>query len=195
MKEQRLKAAIAAIDSANAADPNLEEVGGVERPAALLYGERMSAALAELNPAADELLRLAARAQHVRRWTVPRSNYPMDRAGYLRWRNHLKGVHAEIAGKIMAHCGYDVAEIARVQSLLRKEKLKRDADAQALEDTACLVFLRHYALSFAEKHAEEKMVTILRKTWVKMSETGRRAALGLDLPKELRTLIEAALAA
>ena len=111
----------------------------------------MTAALGRLYPDASEALQLAARAQHIRRWTVPRASYPMDRAGYLRWRKDLKRKHAEWAGDILADCGYAEDEIARVGSLIRKENLKRDAEAQALEDVASIVFLEHYAADFARQ--------------------------------------------
>jgi hypothetical protein len=184
---------MAEIDAANASDPNLVTDSGATRPAEVVYGERMSAVLARLYPAAGELLKIAARAQHIKRWTVPRSRYPMDRAGYLRWRNDLKRLHADLAGEIMERNGYAVDDVARVRALIRKENLKRDPEAQALEDTACIVFLEYYAPDFAEKHDDAKMVTILRKTWVKMSSAGQSAALALPLPQKLRGLIDAAL--
>lgn len=195
MNSIRFKQAIAEIDAANATDPHALSESGTERPAALVYGERMSYVLERLYPDASELLKLAARAQHIKRWTVPRNAYPMDRPGYLHWRNHLKRLHAELAREIMSRCGYDQAEIARVQSLLRKENFKRDPEGQALEDTACIVFLEHYAEEFATKHDDEKMITILRKTWVKMSDKGREAALALPLSERMRALVRSALAA
>jgi hypothetical protein len=78
--------AISRIDAANAEDPNTILVDGAERPAELVYSERMSLTLARLVPEASEALRLAARAQHLRRWTIPRDTFSMDRAGYHRWR-------------------------------------------------------------------------------------------------------------
>jgi hypothetical protein len=186
--------AIARIDAANAEDPNRVRVDGAERPAELVYAERMSEALAQLHPEAPEELRLAARAQHIRRWTVPRASYPAGRAGYHRWRNDLKRRHADWTGAILAEAGYGANEIARVGALIRKEDLKSDAWAQALEDVACLVFLRHYADAFAVKHERAKVIDILRKTWGKMSEEGRRAALCLPLSPALRARLEGALA-
>jgi hypothetical protein len=195
MNSDRFKQVIAQIDAANARDPNRLGDNAAERPAALVYGERMSAVLERLYPDASELLKLAARAQHIQRWTVPRSNYPMDRPGYLQWRNHLKRLHADLAGDIMGRGGYSAAEIARVQSLLRKENFKRDPEGQALEDTACIVFLEYYADEFAAKHDDGKMITILRKTWIKMSDTGREAAMALSFSEKMRGLIGSALAA
>lgn len=190
----RLNAAAAGIDAANSADPNHVLVDGAEYPAELIYGQRMSAMLARVYPDASEALRLAARAQHIRRWEVPRSTYPMDRPGYLRWRKDLGRKHAEWAGSILADCGYEADEIARVGSLIRKENLRRDAEAQAVEDVAALVFLAYYAEDFAAKHEPEKVVTILAKTLAKMSEHGKTSAATLDLPPAIVGALEAAAA-
>jgi hypothetical protein len=190
----RLSTAIAEIDAANSADPNRVRLDGAEVPAELVYGQRMSAMLARVYPEASEALSLAVRAQHIRRWEIPRATYPMDRAGYLRWRKELGRKHAEWAGEILSACGYTAEEIARVGSLLRKENLRRDAETQALEDVAALVFLAHYAEDFAAKHPPEKVVTILAKTLAKMSEHGKQAAAGLELPPAVRHALETAVA-
>lgn len=189
----RFDEAIACIDAANAEDPTLVSVDGQSRPAELVYGERMTSALARLRPDASEIMRLAARAQHIRRWTVPRSSYPNDRAGYLRWRNVLKRKHAEWAGEIMAACGYSEAEVARAGSLIRKENLKGDPDAAAIEDAASIVFLEHYAEEFAGKHEAEKVVDILAKTLAKMSPAGREVAMKAELPAPVRALVMGAI--
>lgn len=190
----RLAKAIAAIDAANAEDPTQVVVAGEPRPAELVYGERMTAALHDLHPDAGESLQLATRAQHIRRWSVPRSSYPMDRTGYLRWRTDLKRKHADMAGAIMKSCGYADDEVARVGALIRKERLKHDAEAQALEDVACIVFLEHYIDEFAAKHDDDKLISILRKTWVKMSPHGHAAALRLPLSPRVAALVGRALA-
>ena len=196
--QSRFDAAIAAFDEANGEDPNLVVDHGATYPKELLYARQMTRWLDRLVPDASEALRLAARCQHIRRWKIPRGDYPMDRAGYLKWRTELKHFHARLAGEILAHVGYDdgtIADgtIARVQSLLRKEKLKRDPESQQLEDVVCLVFLENHLVDFAERHAEEKVVDIVRKTWIKMSPAGHEAALALELPPEARALIEKAL--
>jgi len=160
----RLESAYARIDAANAEDPTLIEVDGCSRPAELVYGERMTSALGRLYPDASEGLLLAVRAQHIRRWTVPRASYPMDRPGYLRWRNDLKRKHAEWASAILADCDYAADEIARVASLIRKENLKRNAEAQALEDVASIVFLEHYAADFALKPERQRRRALCTRT-------------------------------
>jgi hypothetical protein len=188
----RLSTAIAGIDAANGADPNRVPLDGADVPAELAYGQRMSAMLARVYPDASEALQLAARAQHIRRWELPRDTFPMDRTGYLRWRKTLGRMHAEWAGEILAACGYTDGEIARVGSLLRKENLRRDPETQALEDVAALVFLAHYAEAFATKHDPAKVVAILAKTLAKMSEHGQRAAATLDLPPAILSALKAA---
>jgi hypothetical protein len=190
----RLDAALAGIDAANSADPIRVMVDGALIPAELIYGQRMSAMLARVYPEATEALHIAARAQHIRRWEVPRSTYPMDRPGYLRWRKDLGRKHAEWTGEILARCGYDEAEIARIGSLVRKDNFRRDPEAQAVEDVASLVFLAHYADDFAAKHEPEKVVSILAKTLGKMSEHGKAAAAGLDLSPGVQGALEAAVA-
>src|ERR1700690_2837891 len=96
-ERDRFDRAIAAFDAANARDQNRERVGGVERPRELVYAERMSAMQQRYAPDASEIVRLAVRAQHIERWKRPRSDFPMDRIGYLTWRKRLYRFHAEVA--------------------------------------------------------------------------------------------------
>ncbi|HEY6993885.1 MAG TPA: DUF4202 domain-containing protein [Xanthobacteraceae bacterium] len=190
----RLPEVIAAIDAANARDPNRIELDGRPHPAELVYGRRMSATLARMAPHASEHLRIAARGQHVERWTSPRRGYPADRVGYLRWRKDLQAFHARRIGDIMAAAGYDADAIGRVGALVRKERLKSDAETQMLEDIACLVFLEHYLDDFLRKTDPDKLAGILAKTWSKMSPLGRDAARQLALPPPVPALLEQGLA-
>ncbi|GAB4233870.1 MAG: hypothetical protein Kow0032_17440 [Methyloligellaceae bacterium] len=191
----RLSKIFAAIDGLNAQDPNRITVEGAQQPAELVYGERMSAALARLYPEASDELRIAARAQHIQRWSVPRDAYPPGRKGYLAWRNDLKRRHAETAAQLMSEQGFTEAQIARVGKLLRKEGLKRDPEVQALEDVACIVFLEHYLEAFAAGHDDDKVIAILRKTWRKMSPRAHEAARALELPPAAGRLVAKALEA
>lgn len=184
---------MALIDAANGEDPNREAWQGSDWPKELLYSRRMSEWLERLAPEADEAVRLAARAQHIRRWTVPRDSYPRTREGYLRWRTGLYEFHARTAADILAEAGYDQATIDRVARMLKKRGLQREADSQLIEDVACLVFLEHYFAAFAPGYDAAKVIDIVRKTWKKMSATARQAALGLELPAEARQLVEKAL--
>jgi hypothetical protein len=190
----RFQDVIARFDAANAEDPHTELADGVPRPRELLYGERMSRWLERVAPGASEPLRLAVRCQHLRRWQIPRDRYPMDGAGYKRWRTTLLRFHAEQAGEILAAAGYAPEEVARVQALVRKERLRTDPEAQALEDAACLVFLENGLADFAGKHPRDKVIDILQKTWKKMSERARALALALALPEGVAALVREALA-
>jgi hypothetical protein len=184
----RLESVLAAIDAANAADPSREE----GEPAALLYGRRMSAELDRLSPGASEHLRIAARGQHIERWLRPRADWPAGRAGYLAWRTAQAAFHAERVGGIMAAAGYPEADRARVGVMLRKEGLKRDPEVQMLEDTICMVFLRHHFAGFAAARDREQVFRIVQKTARKMSAAGRgRASAEFTLPDWLAPALEA----
>ncbi|MFM8330446.1 MAG: DUF4202 domain-containing protein [Candidatus Methylumidiphilus sp.] len=191
--EDSLSKALALVDEANREDPNTELWQGEACPKEWLYGLRMSAWLAKLDPDASPARQLAARAQHIRRWTVPRESYPEGREGYLRWRKYLYGFHAEQAAAIAQAAGFDAEAVAAVQKMVGKDGIKRDADVQIIEDTACLVFLEHYFPDFAAKHEPDKLADIVRKTWKKMSASGQQAALGIHLPDGLMAVVAEAL--
>jgi hypothetical protein len=192
----KFRAAIAAMDAYNADDPTTETVDGEEIAAAFLYGRRMTGWLLRLAPDASEALRLAARAQHIGRWKIPRADYAQGRSGYLQWRRDLGKFHAEVAAQILADLGYDDDVIARVGDLVQKKALKRDGEAQIVEDAACLVFLEHQFSDFSAKHEDEKIIDIVEKTLAKMSDHGRAEAgkLVALLPPDRQSLINTAMA-
>ena len=176
----RLETALAAIDAANALDPDTSEGA----PAAALYGTRMSAELDRLFPGAPDVLRIAARGQHIERWTSPRAAYPEGREGYLAWRRDLGAFHARRVGEIMRDAGYGGDEADRAGTLLRKEGIKRDPEVQMLEDVICFVFLRWYFHPFAEGRDPAGLLCIVEKTARKMSAAARERALReFDLPE------------
>jgi hypothetical protein len=190
--DPRFQAALGRFDALNAQDPHTELVDGRPEPKELVYAQRMTDWLHRLEPDASVALQLAARGQHLMRWQIPRETFPKDRAGYIRWRTTLYDFHAERAAEALRAAGYDDVTIERVRSLIRKENLKSDADAQTLEDVICLVFLEHYFADFARDHDEEKLLKILRKTWKKMSDRGHAAATKLSLgPRELALIAKA----
>lgn len=191
---QRFERAIALFDAANAADPNRETIDGKEVPKELLYGRRMSEMLDRFVPDAGEAVKLAVRSQHIERWKVPRSDYPMGRTGYLQWRSGLYKYHAGIAGRLMKEAGYEDETIARVQSAVGKKGIKVNPETQLLEDVAGLVFIEHYMLDFAGQHPEydeARWIVIIRKTWQKMSAQAHEFALSgkIKLPEALVPLI------
>jgi hypothetical protein len=192
----RLEPVIAAIDATNAADPRKCEAEGREISFEQLYSQRMSERLEKTYPEASELLRIAARAQHLRRWEIARSDYPEGRHGYNEWRKRCRVHHAELAAEIMLQHGYDETEANHVGALIRKEQLKKDPESQALENIAALVFLECYFDDFLAKYSgyeDEKIIDILGKTLCKMSPRGHKAALEMNLPERSLALVAAAI--
>lgn len=193
----RFQQAISRFDAANAQDPNQEMFEGKSYPKELIYAQRMTAMLDQFAPDASEAVQLAVRCQHICRWQKPRSDYAMDGVGYKQWRTNLYKFHGDTAGTIMREVGYDDDMIAKVQALLRKEKLKVNPETQLLEDVVDLVFLQHYLADFVVKYShydEEKLLGILRKTWRKMSDKGHEAALKLNYTPAILAVIQKALA-
>lgn len=193
--QERFTRAIALFDAANAEDPNQDE--GL--PKELLYAQRMTEMIGRFAPQASEVAQLAVRAQHIKRWTVPRSNYPMTKPGYFAWRTGLYKFHAETAGDLLLQAGYDAATVEQVKAAVGKQGLMTNPDTQLLEDVSSLVFLEHYMLGFAGQHAEyseQKWLGIIRKTWKKMSGEAQRFATtgGIKLPEPLVPLILKAVA-
>jgi hypothetical protein len=185
----RFDRAIAAIDAANADDPNTILVRGELRPKELAHAELVSAWVVSLQPDASEALRLAARAHHLRRWTVPRTSYPEGRAGYLRWRRDLHEQHAREVGEILGGVGYDDDTIARVQDLVRKRGLGKDPEVQTLEDALCLVFLETQFDDLAARLDRDKLDGVVDKTLKKMSPDAIARVADLDLTDVARTLL------
>jgi Domain of unknown function (DUF4202) len=182
----------ALIDSAHAADPTKASDG---RAAELAYADHVEAWVVRIVPDAGPVLRLAARCQHLERWSVPRSSFPMDRPGYLAWRKSLYVKQAERARQLLVEACVPAAEAADAATWVSKAGLRTNPGTQALEDAAVLVFLESEIQAFAAQHAEyprEKFVDILRKTWRKMSPRAQELALSLDLPAPIAGLVREA---
>lgn len=200
-------AALTRIDEAHSLDPRKTPSGD---PYELHYANRMTHYLNQHTAPStpSPLLQVAVRAQHFRRWEVPRDSYPKTKPGYFAWRTFLKKRQAEQVREICLECGFDEDEAARVGALIAKEELKRgegkgDEESQVLEDCACLVFLDDQFDDYerkwkgehgSEEEADEKMIGILRKTWGKMGRRGQDMALELDLSEKAKELVGRALA-
>jgi tRNAThr (cytosine32-N3)-methyltransferase len=129
---------------------------------------------------------------------VPRSAFPLDRAGYLAWRRSLYDKQAERARGLLVAAGVAEAPARAAAGWIAKKGLKANPGTQALEDAAVLVFLESEIQAFAAQHAEyprEKFVEILRKTWGKMSPRAQGFARGLDLPPSVAALVREAVPA
>jgi hypothetical protein len=189
----RFAEALRRFDAENSRDPNIEIANGNPHPKELLYAQRLTVWVLRLCPEAPEELRLAARCQHLCRWEIPRSSYPMTRPGYLTWRANLKKFHAQKAGEILRACGYPEDLILRVQDLNLKKNFPADPLCRVLEDALCLVFLEFQFAELAAKTDEAKTINALQKSWGKMTEAGRSAALKLNYGPQEMKLLEAAL--
>ena len=188
----RLSAALAAIDQANADDPHTIEIDGDARPKEQAHAELMTEWVQRLDPDADDAQLVAARAHHLRRWALPRTDYPEGRAGYLRWRAAQGKRHAAEVADIVTAVGYDDAFAAEVSAIVAKQGLSTDPRVQTHEDALCLVFLETQFEALANKLGDDHMVEVLAKTLAKMSPAGRRVAQDLDLGDRAAALLEAA---
>jgi len=183
----RVRAVMARIDAANARDPR-------NPPLELEYGLRMSATLARFCPDAPLLARIACRGQHVCRWEIPRASYAEGTAGYLAWRKALQAVHATRVAEFMRAERFAESECAAAAAMVAKKDFRHDEAAQLVEDVAALTFLMHYFPAFTEKQDNKsKLVTIVAKTWKKMSPRARDYALTLKLEPAQADVVRLAL--
>ena len=189
----RFVRAIAAIDAANADDPNIITVRTRTGPKEIIHAELVTEWVERLRPNASEPLLLAARGNHLRRWTVPRASAPDGRAGYLRWRKSLQEQHARELGAILVTAGYDDPTVERVQSIVRKERLATDAEVQALEDALCLVFLETQLTDVAARLDPVLLSRVIARTAKKMSPEGIAAIAQVPLDDHARNILAAAL--
>ena len=187
--------AIQRFDEENSRDPNVEMVDGVKQPRELVYAKRLTDWVMKLAPNASGALRLAARCQHICRWSIPRDSYEMTRPGYLKWRSDLKKFHAQKAGEILREVGYPEETIVTVQNLNLKKNFPNDAETRVLEDALCLVFLQYQFGELASKTDDEKMVNALQKSWNKMTPVAREEALKLNYTTKEQELLKKALGA
>ncbi len=188
----RLSAALAAIDEANADDPHTIVVDGVVRPKEQAHAELMTDWVQRLDPGAGDAQMVAARAHHLRRWVVPRSDFPEGRAGYLRWRAaQSRRQAADVAGIVTA-AGYDEVFAADVSAIVAKKGLGTDPRVQTHEDALCLVFLQTQFEALAAKLGDDHMTGVLAKTLDKMSPAARDIARSLPLSPRAAALLDAA---
>jgi len=203
MKNQ-LEHVLSAIDDINRQDSNITITNNEKYPKELIYGQRMTACLAKYWPQASELLQIAVRAQHIKRWHLKRTDFATGKAGYYQWRIALGKFHGELTANIMIEQGYSELQANQTASIICKENLRDkadtqlNADSQTLEDVACLVFLEYYFDDFSAQYIkqdnEAKIIRIVQLTWGKMSEEAHAIALSLTLPDHLAALVGKALA-
>lgn len=190
----RFNTALRRFDEENARDPNIEIVNGSPQPRELVYARWLTDWVIKLCPDASEPLRLAARCQHLCRWMIPRDSYPMTRAGYLQWREALKGFHAEKATEILREVGYPADTVQRVRELNLKKNFPNDEEGRILEDALCLVFLERQLKDLVNKTSDDKVINALQKSWKKMTPAAHAAALKLSFGPREKGLVDRALA-
>lgn len=192
----RFEQAVRDFDAAHVEDPERVSTSAGERPWSVHYHARLAHWVDVLAPDASEPLRLAARCQHIRRWSIPRSDFPEGPLGYKKWRSTLALFHADEAESALRAAGYDDSVVERVRALLIKKGLKSDAEVMAFEDAICLTFLENQLASFATRHERDKLIDILQKTWAKMTPRGHAVAMDLaaGLPGALKALVQSAVA-
>ena len=192
-RSDRFRAAVAAIDAANAGDPHTVVVRGEVRPKEQAHAELMTEWVEALDPQADEAQHLAARAHHLRRWSLPRTSYPEGRAGYLRWRTALRRQHSAEGAEILEGVGYEPEVVERVQAIIEKRGLGTDPAVQVHEDALCLVFLETQLAETVDRLGADKVEEVVRKTAAKMSPAGLARVADLPLRPQDQALITRAL--
>ena len=192
--DTKFSQSLAAITQAQAADPRQISCDGKAAPYEVVYAERMRHWTRILAPQGSEELQLAVSAQHIRRWELPRSSYAMDRKGYLQWREALKKFHAQILSDLMQQHGYAAAQIQKATHLILRKNMAADAEGQTLEDAACLTFLELDFADLLAKTPSAKMISIVQKTWQKMSAAARALALARHYSATETKILRAALA-
>lgn len=185
--------ALERLRSVHEADPRRRDTAAGSRPVEAVWCERVENWVQSLAPDAPAALRLAAAAQHLERWRWPRSGHPEGRAGYLRWRREVARSQADRARQICLDAGVPGTVADQVAALVRKEDLAADPRTRVLEDAACLAFLELDLDDFAERHEDSDVIRILARTWRKMSDDGRAAAMRLELSPRAGGLVDAAL--
>lgn len=176
----KLANAFTKFDAYNQKDPNSIVWEGETYPREYFLALKLHEWVLKIKPEASEALLLASRSQHIGRWEIPRDSYAPGREPYLKWRKDLAHYHAQLAAGMLKEAGYDEQEISRVQEIILKKKIKVDSDVQTMENALCLVFLAFQYEEFHPLHDQEKVVNILRKSLLKMDQTGHQFALTLD---------------
>ena len=190
----KIERAFELFDEYNRQDPHVLTWSGKDYPSEYFYALQLYQWVKKLAPNASEALLIAARCQHIGRWKIPRTQYPGGKAGYLRWRTDLAKFHALTAETLLLEAGYKDETIHEVRNIVLKQNLKTDEDVQVMENALCLVFLEFQFEEFISKHDEEKVIRIIQKSWKKMSEPGRNAALALNFSPIEKQLLKKALA-
>lgn len=189
----KLNSAFQHFDAYNQNDSNIFHWEAKDYPQEYFFAIQLYEWILKLEPSASEALLLASRSQHIGRWEIARESYPEGRVGYLTWRKNLSLFHAKKASEILGEIGYEKEEIAKVERIILKQKIKADQEVQTMENALCLVFLQFQYEAFHPKHSPEKVINILKKSLLKMDAHGHQFALNLNYSPEGLVYIQEAL--
>lgn len=185
-----LGVARARADEINAKDPRaVAAPDGRSLPFEIAYADRLEHWIDLLVSRPSAALAFACRAQHVKRWEIPRDAFPEGRAGYHAWRRKLEDLHVAVARDILAGAGCGADETRRVERILRKQGRDTDPEIQAMQDAVSLVTVEMQIESLESKLDEAKLVDVLRRTMAKMSPAGRELASRIPLERDARRIL------
>jgi len=124
------------VDAGDTSESSPDEEGEESKQDEMEYADAMEAwAIKLIESAPDqskvdtikggkEILRLAARCQHLERFKTPRKTYPEGKAGYLKWRRDLYRIQADRAMQLLKEAGVDEEECENVGIWVSKTDLK-----------------------------------------------------------------------
>ena len=187
-EEQYIKAS-RAIERIHETDPNLLTENAASIAAEKLYSRRMLSVLDLVQTNSPYSLKIAAQCQHLKRWGVPRSEYPYDRRGYHLWRRAVMEYQVELTRQVLNESEIEESEIVVILDALKDQGNKSNINATIIMDTACLVFLKWHLVPFSAKHESVKVIDILRKTMKKMSEKGLQKLNAMEFDEQVKELL------
>lgn len=191
--EHKIREALKRFDDYNRNDPNTFTWQDGTHAQELFLADKLYDWIYKLAPNPSIALQLASKSQHIGRWEISRSSFPMDKNGYLNWRKQLAIHHANLTRTILKDVGFPESTIDQVEQIILKKKIKGNPDVQTMENALCLVFLEFQYEDFYPKY-EEKIINILKRSLLKMDHTGHQFALRLPYTKKGLSFIKMALA-
>jgi hypothetical protein len=189
MLEQQYKTAIDLIDKVHNQDPTSDTIDGVKIKAELLYSNRMLSVLEKVAPDASLELKLAAKCQHISRWSIPRATFSMDKKGYYQWRAAIMEHQLSVTTSVLKQAEINDQRIEIIVDALKNKADKTNLNASIIEDTACLTFIKWYLVPFAGQFDAVKAKIILQKTAGKMSERGLGLLPEMELSEEVHQVL------
>src|SRR5689334_10210096 len=119
--DEQYKKASEKIDIAHSGDVVQIVENGIEYPSELLYSKRMLQILELLRPDSSNVLKVAVQCQHLKRWGIPRADFPFDRRGYHEWRRVVMNYQLNLTQEILSDVGMDEADVHKVMDVLKNQ--------------------------------------------------------------------------